>query len=291
MLLSAVAFGAMGPLGKLAYDEGATVGTLLAVRFALAAVVAWALLLATPTGSAEVRSVTGHDVALGLALGAFGYAAQAGGYFAALQRIDASLLSLLVYTYPVIVAVAATRLGRDRLDARRLVALTVATGGLALVVAGAGTGKLDAIGTTLGVVTAVVYSGYILASERVAGRVAPRALSALVCTGAGATLTAVALVAGQLRPEAVTTVGWVWLVSLAVVSTVVAMALFFAGLHRVGPANAAIVSTAEPVVTVVLAMIVFGEILTPMQVLGGMLVLAGVLVLHLRVERLSHAPA
>ena len=46
-LASAAAFGAMGVVGKLAYDEGATVGTLLAVRFALAAAVFWLILICT----------------------------------------------------------------------------------------------------------------------------------------------------------------------------------------------------------------------------------------------------
>ena len=101
-LASGAAFGAMAVFGKLAYDEGATVGTLLAVRFSLAALLFWA-------GGAvrALRALPRHDVLAGLALGACGYALQAGCYFAALERIDASLLSLLVYTFPGLVAVMA----------------------------------------------------------------------------------------------------------------------------------------------------------------------------------------
>src|SRR3712207_2473991 len=95
ILLSAVAFGAMAIFGTLAYDEGATVGTLLAARFVLAALVWWLVLLATRSGLAALRSLTRRDALFGLALGAIGYAGQAGGFFAALERIDASLLSLL----------------------------------------------------------------------------------------------------------------------------------------------------------------------------------------------------
>src|SRR3954452_23390412 len=102
-LASAVAFGGMGIFGKLAYEEGATVGTLLAVRFALAAALFWALVLATGAGR-ELRALSRRDVAAGLGLGACGYALQSGCYFAALERIDASLLSLLLYTFPAIVA-------------------------------------------------------------------------------------------------------------------------------------------------------------------------------------------
>src|SRR3954447_16053852 len=90
-LASAAAFGAMGVFGKLAYDEGATVGTLLAVRFCVAAAVLWLVVLATG-GWRQVRSLPGRDVVLALGLGAVGYCAQAGAYFSALERIDASLL-------------------------------------------------------------------------------------------------------------------------------------------------------------------------------------------------------
>jgi drug/metabolite transporter (DMT)-like permease len=104
-------------------------------------------------------------------------------------------------------------------------------------------------------------------------------LSALVCTGATVTLTTGTALVGDLDPGAVTAAGWGWLLSLAVVSTVIAVSLFFAGLKRVGPSSAAILSTAEPVVTVILAFLVFGEVLGPFQLLGGMLVIAAVLVL------------
>src|ERR687898_698549 len=275
---SGAAFGAMAVFGKLAYGDGATVGTLLAVRFALAAALFWALVLAGGA-AAEIRALRRRDVGVGLALGGAGYALQAGCYFAALERIDASLLSLLLYTFPAIVAAAAVALGRERLDGRRLASLVLASGGLALVVAGAGAGALDPLGAALGLGAAVVYSTYILVSDGIVGRMRPQVLSALVCTGAAASLTVGSALLGQLRPGDLTVAGWGWLACLAVVSTVAAVSLFFAGLQRVGPTTASIVSTAEPVVTVLLAFLVFGELLGPVQLLGGALVLGAVLVL------------
>jgi drug/metabolite transporter (DMT)-like permease len=275
---SGAAFGAMAVFGKLAYDGGATVGTLLAVRFVLAAILFWILVLAAG-GAAEVRALRGRDVGVGLALGAGGYAIQAGCYFTALERIDASLLSLLLYTFPAMVAVAAVALGRERLDGRRLAALGLASGGLALVVAGAGTGALDPVGAALGLGAAVVYSTYILVSEGIVERVRPTVLSAIVCSGAAISLTAGSALLGQLRLGELTFAGWGWLACLAVVSTVAAVSLLFAGLRRVGPTTASILSTVEPVVTVVLAYLVFGELLGMVQVLGGALVIAAVMAL------------
>lgn len=279
-LASATAFGAMGVLGKLAYENGATVGTLLSVRFVLAAALFWILV-----GPRAARGIGRRDLVIALALGACGYAAQAGGYFAALERIDVSVLALLIYTYPAIVAAAAVAIGRERLDRRKLSALVFVLVGLVLLLASAATGDLDPLGTTVGLATACVYSVYILTSQGIAGRVRPLTLAALVCTGAAVTLTVGSALLGQLRPGDLTAAGWGWLACLAVVSTVAAISLFFAGLSRVGPTAAAILSTLEPVTTVVLAYFVFGEVLEGVQLLGGALVLGGVLVLSGRAPR------
>jgi drug/metabolite transporter (DMT)-like permease len=278
---SATAFGAMGVLGKLAYDDGATVGTLLATRFALAAILFWVLMIASGA-IGELRALTRRDLLTALALGALGYAAQAGAYFTALTRMDAGLLSLVLYTFPAIVAVAGILLGRDRIDARRLAALVLASAGLVLVLATAGAGDLDPVGTALGFGAAVVYSGYILVTDSIAGRMRPRVFSTLVCSSAAVTLTAGSALLGQLRPGELTAAGWGWLACIALVSTVAAVSLLFAGIARVGPTVASILSTVEPVVTVLLAFLVFQEVLGPAQLLGGGLVLASVLVLHAR---------
>src|SRR5918997_989869 len=173
---SGAAFGAMAIFGKLAYEDGATVGTLLAVRFVLAAALFWALVVGDGLAR-EIRELCSRDIAAALVLGACGYSIQAGFYFAALEHIDASLLSLLIYTAPAMVAAAAVALGRERLDGRRVASLGLAFGGLALVVAGAGAGALNPLGAALGLGAAVVYATYILVSDGLSARVPPLALA------------------------------------------------------------------------------------------------------------------
>jgi drug/metabolite transporter (DMT)-like permease len=271
VLASAAAFGAMAVLGKLAYEQGATVGTLLSLRFVLAALLFWMLV-----SRDDVRGLRRRDVAGGLALGAGVYALQAGLYFAALERIEASLLSLVVYTFPVMVAVASVLLGRETLSWRRIVALVLASVGLVLILGR--TGPVDALGIALALATAVVYSFYILVGEGIASRVPARVLAALVASGAAVTLSVGSAALGQLAPGRLTLAGWGWILALAVISTVVALSLLFAGLRRVGPTTASILCNAEPVVTVVLAFAAFGEVLAPVQLAGGALVLGGVAV-------------
>src|SRR4051812_47434686 len=186
-LASAAAFGAMAIFGKLAFEQGVSAGTLLPVRFALASAVLWAVLLARGAVPA-LRALPRRDVAFALGLGACGYALQAGCYFLALERIDASLLSLLLYTFPAMVTVAAIALGRERLQRRRVAALALVSVGLTLVLAGAGTGELEAGGVALALAAAVVYSTYILVSDGVSRRLPALTLAALVCTGAALSL-------------------------------------------------------------------------------------------------------
>jgi drug/metabolite transporter (DMT)-like permease len=293
---SAAAFGAMAVFGKLAYENGATVGTLLSVRFALAALVFWAICARRAARSRGARRGTrpgrpghaasrggrpgrpGHaaparrDAVSALALGAVAYALQAGAFFAALTRMDAALVSLLVYTFPAMVAVTAVVMGRERADLRRFTALALASAGLVLVVGGAG--ALDALGVSLALGAAVVYTGYVLVGDGLTRRVEPVLLSALVCSGAAVTLTAGSALLGQLRPGELTAAGWGWLGALALLCTVAAIGLFLAGVRRVGPTTASTLSLAEPVVTALLAFAVFGDVLTAPQLLGGALVLA-----------------
>jgi drug/metabolite transporter (DMT)-like permease len=285
-LLSAAAFGLMAIFAKEAYRTGVSVATLLALRFAFAAGVFWAIVAARRAASTPPAP---RAVLAGLALGAIGYAIQAGGYFGALTRIDASLTSLLLYTYPALVFGAALLLGRERADRRRVAALALATAGAGLVLAGGGAGALDPLGVALALSAAVAYSAYILFADRIVGRIDAFLLSALITTGAALSVTAAGLAGGSLdlgfEPA-----GWAWIAALALVSTVVAASAFLIALPDVGPATASIVSTVEPVVTVAMAMLCFGERLGGVQVAGGALVLAAVVLLAAKVRVRGPAP-
>lgn len=291
-LVSAACFGAMAVFAKLAYAAGVSPGTLLLLRFTLAALLLGALLVLRPglrarrpasTTSASDRR-TGRLVLTALGLGAVGYATQASLYYAALTRIDASLVALVLYTYPALVTVVAALLGRERLTRARSAAALVASVGALLVLLGAGGLRFDTVGVALAFGSAVIYTGYILVSDTVVHALPPVVLSAFVMAGAAVALAGRALVSGGVdlafRP-----VAWVWVGCIAVVSTVAAMLAFFAGMRRTGPSTAAILSTLEPVVTTALAALALGEFLTPVQLLGGLLVLSSAGVVQLRPSR------
>jgi drug/metabolite transporter (DMT)-like permease len=278
-LLSAIGFGAMAVFGKLAYDDGVTVGDLLLVRFGIAALVMLGIVGARDGLRQGLGALPRRTAVAAFLMGAVGYAAQSASYFAALDRIDASLLTLLLYLYPVLVMAGAVVLRRERWSGRRAGALGVALLGMLLVLSGAVTDHFDWLGAGLGVLSALVYTAYILTGDRVLTGVAPIPLTALVCCGAFCTYAVATVVRGG-PTLGFGAAGWGWLTAVALVSTVGAIMLFFAGLARVGPSVASILSVLEPVVTIGLAAAIFGESLTAGQLLGGALVLVAVVVVQ-----------
>lgn len=290
-LLSAAAFGAMAVFGKFAYAEGVSVQALLLVRFVLAAIMLVALAqfaARRDAGMSRTRPTNAPRWAALVAffgLGCVGYAAQAGFYFSALRVMDASLVAILFYTYPALVTLAAALLGRERLTTRRVTALGLTTVGVLLVLGGSGVSVVSPLGAALAVGAALTYTCYILTADRIGPHLPAVRMGALAMSGAATTMvvaTGVAALTGPGVDLALSWWAWFWLACIAVISTVVAMVAFLAGIKRVGPSTAAILSTLEPVVTVGLAAAVLEETPTLGQLVGGACVLTCVVVLQAR---------
>ena len=170
----------------LASDAGADTATTLLVRFGLAALV-FAAVLAWTGGWRALRGLSRRVVLTGLALGAAGYSLQSGLYFAAIGRLDVSLVALLLYTYPAFVTIAALALGRLTPSPRIGAALALASAGLVLVLVAAGTGAFDVTGALMAIGASLTYTTYILVSDGIVGDIEPFALALLVLTGATVT--------------------------------------------------------------------------------------------------------
>jgi drug/metabolite transporter (DMT)-like permease len=86
------------------------------------------------------------------------------------------------------------------------------------------------------------------------------------------------LTARPVLPAQIPSSAWLPLIGVGIVSTALALQTFYAGARRIGAAQASLVSTVEPIYTIVLASILFGERLTPVQLIGGALVIIGVVI-------------
>ncbi|CAG9251192.1 Permease of the drug/metabolite transporter (DMT) superfamily [Burkholderia diffusa] len=261
--LSAAAFGAMAIFGRYAYAAGVDVLGLLIVRFAIGGAV-----LAAIARHRRVAWPRGRALAPLVAMGALGYVGQSFCYFSALQHAQASLVALLLYLYPAFVTLLAAWWLGERLTRAKAVALVLCVAGSALMVGG---GHGEPLGIALALAAAVIYSLYIVGGTKATRGVDPLATTAIICLSATATLVAIAIVRtaafGAPPRWPATAAGWT------------SMLAFFAGLERLGAARTSMLSTLEPVVTVALAALLFGEALSPLQWAGGVAILAAVLAL------------
>jgi len=270
---SAFCFGTLGIFGKFAYRLGLTTPQLLSYRFALAAVLLWLVNAVTRQPVPPRRSLLGLVI-----MGGAGYVGQSASYFSALHYIPASTNALLLYTYPVVVTLLAALLFGESLGWMRLLAVGLAFFGTLLVVE-AQVRAAAPIGIVLGLGSAAFYTGYILYGSRLLPGLPPVAATATIMTSAAAVWSTFAAASGQIA------VSWTLprlalIVSFAVVGTTIPILAFILGLPRVGPSRAAILSTFEPASTVLLAVIILGETTSPLQILGGALILLSVLALE-----------
>jgi drug/metabolite transporter (DMT)-like permease len=272
-LASAVFMSGLGVTTQLAFDAGAPMGTLLSGRFLVAAALLWPLVLILRPQRPGRRQVVA-----GLLLG-LGYSAHSWLFSESLARLDAGLVDLLLFTYPALVMLGAIALGRERWSTRGAIALGAATAGTSLVLVG-GLGNIDAFGAALAFASAIAYTAYILTSAGQLERTDPFLLTALVTTGAAITLS----VRGAVQSDVSVDLAASAFALIAVVGlvAVAGMGTFVAGIRRLGPSRASIVSAVQPALTPVLGFLVFSDRLGPAQVLGGALVVAGVVVLEAR---------
>lgn len=135
----------------------------------------------------------------------------------------------------------------------------------------------QAIGAVMAIVAALIYSIYIIIGTNVMKHVSPVQSSAVIFASAGAVYGTLTFVNGAHFPA--TSAGWLAVLGIIFVSTIIPVTTFLAGLERIGPTNAAMLSTIEPIVTVLLATWLFGDQLEPIVLLGGGLILTAVVLL------------
>lgn len=290
VVISAVAFGSGGLFARPVYALGVDWLTLMAWRFGIAGALAWLILLGSPAARRALLALPRRTLLVSMGLGVW-YVSNTATYYAGIATVPLSLAALIISLYPPVVAVLALRLGRPLEGRRAWTALAIALLGVALALGG-----IDAVGAPplegLVLVTAapLLYAGWIILAARHAGERSDRTghgteagasasvIGAVMLSTTALVYWVVALGIGHpVLPHTIPAGAWPGILGVAVVAGFLSLQAFYAGAQRVGAAQASLISTVEPLWTIVAASILFGERLSPVQLLGGALILAGVL--------------
>jgi drug/metabolite transporter, DME family len=267
---AAVLWGLLGPVTRIALREG-----MGAVEVAF-----WRALLAAGLFAVHAIAIRRvklqrRDVPSVVAFGVVGVAGLLACYSRAVETGGAALAAILLYTAPVWVALLSALFLGERMTGRKLLALGLATAGVAGIAASSGGGGIRLTPAALGwgLASGFAYALYYLFGKRYFERYAT------------ATLFIYALPVGALAMLPMvefhhkTPAAWASLVFLAVVSTYLAYLFYSAGLRRVEATRASTVATVEPVVAAVAALLMWNERLSPAGYACAAVVLLGVLLM------------
>jgi drug/metabolite transporter (DMT)-like permease len=294
-LLSAAFFGTSGSLARSLLDAGWTPGAAVAVRISVAA-----LLLAIPA----IVSLHGRwhllrrDPVILVAYGVVAFAGAQLCYFNAVKHISVGVALLLEYMG--VVLVVGWQWLRHGHRPRRLTTIgsAIALVGLVLVLDLTGDVRLDTIGVLWGFAAAIGLASYFVLSARIAPDLPPLVVASAGMSSGALTLLALGLV-GALPMHATfgtvamagRSVSWlVPVVGMAVVAGAFAYVAGIAAARRLGASLSSFVGLTEVVFAVLFAWLLLGELPTGMQLVGGALIVAGVILVHTDDARGAVAP-
>lgn len=257
-------------LGKFAYANGVTPFTLAALRTLVAVLLLWGWYLLF--GRSYLKRITWQELLGCLAVGAVNGVGSL-LYYSGLSRLDASRASFLntLYVLWVVIFLAASGQPVGRLT---LVRLGMAVTGV-YILTGGGEGEPNWLGAMLMAASAATYGWHLVMGQWILADVPSQTASPYILTAMAITVGLARLAQGK-PIESIPGAGWGTILALGV-TTVISRLLMFAGLRRLGGIETALISLLELVVSLVLAFLLLGERLTPLQWVGGLILVFSVL--------------
>lgn len=289
-LLSALAFGTSGTFATMLMDTGWSAGAVVTVRIGGAALV---LLVPTVIALRGRWSVLRRHAVTVLAYGLVAVAGCQLAYFSAVDRLSVGVALLLEYLAPVLI-VGWAWLRHQRRPARlTLAGCAAALLGLALVLDVTSGARIDALGVVYGLLAALGLVAFFTLPAQDDSDLPPQVLAggglvvgALALAGAGAVGvlpmdagTRDIAVAGASLPW------WVAVVELVLVAAVLAYLTGVVAARMLGATVASFVGLSEVVLAVLVAWLLVGQSMAPVQLLGGLAILVGVICVRLGQQR------
>ena len=286
-VVAATLFGMLGPLSRFGAEAGVEGVAFTAWRAILGST--FLAILITARGAlrpsmASIRGLSPRGRASLVTAALMGVTLNV-SMFTAFGLIPIALALMLFYLYPAGVVVVDLALGHERMTLSRLVALLLSSAGVVLVLFGGGVGlAANPLGIALGLASAASQVVFITVSRHGYSGVPADAATLVILGTSVVGATTIALLVGQgdsLLVPFQSVQSWPVLLLAGIAAAGVSSLLFLTAIRTIGGTRTGILMLLEPVVGVLLAALLLGESFTAVQAVGGVLVMAGALVLQL----------
>lgn len=284
MALSAIGLGVAVTLMKiLPAEAGMTPGQIAVWRFLIAAPFMWLLVLIRKGGSKAIPDQFPKLLLLG---GVYSMASLLA--LLSLNRLPSSIYVIIVFFYPSLIVIYHL-IRRQPVPRLWWLGLPLTLIGLTLTVFQFGqAAELNSLGIVLAALNGLAMAVYVLWSEKVFSGIGDRQTgSAWVMTGAMVVGLLLVLFFGFKTPDTFT--GWALLFVLGIVGTLIPIFAMNVGIQMLGSARSSVISTLQPVVTVVISTVFLNDILTMTQWIGGVVLIVAIILLQRSPEKQSGA--
>ncbi|KMT21753.1 DMT family transporter [Clostridium cylindrosporum] len=273
-IMSSAAFGLSPIFGKLSYASGSNPTSILLFRFLIAGVVLLAYLIYKKI---DIR-ITKQQFIVLLLIGGVGYTVTTETLFMSYVTLGAGLGTTLHFIYPALVCLISIFVFKERVSRVKLISLLLAGIGLYSLIAFENQ-KLDIIGVILALTSGVTYSVSIIAlGFKTITSIDNRIATMYVSFGAfiGMLLYGVFSDTIVLKFNAGIVFSYI---GIALVSTILAIIFFLKAIETIGPTSTSILATLEPIISIILGIIIFGENLSFSLVIGSAFIVISTIIL------------
>lgn len=288
VITAAVLWAGSGTVGKALFGTGVTPMDVVQVRATFGSLFVALFFACRARHLFRVRRA---DLVFLILLGGVVMALVQLTYFTTISKIQVAAAILLQYLAPILVAFYSICFWRERLTLFKVLSVCLSFAGCYLVVGGYNLQllQLNRVGILWGVASAVCYATYTLLGERGMQRYSPWTVLFYALFFSAITWHILYppfhyLFAGFTMSQ------WVGLIYIAVFGTAIPFGLYFVGINYVRSTRASITATLEPISAGFIAYLFLGEILEPLQILGGALVIVAIVMLQLRSEQDALTP-
>jgi drug/metabolite transporter (DMT)-like permease len=289
VVLAATCWASGASASKFLFHSGVTPFQLVQMRITAAVVFLFLWLL---WRHRSLLRIAREDAGYFLVLGTFGMAAINITYLYAISKLNVAAALILEYLAPVLIALYTVVFQRERLSRWTVAAIAAAVSGCYLVVGAYNLNvfQLNLAGILSGLGAAASFAWWSVYGEYGMRRYNPWTVLFYA-------LLVAAVEWNLLHPplEAFmhdyTPATWGLIFFVALVGAILPFGLYYEGISRIRATRASITSTIEPIMAGVLSFIFLGEVMAPLQILGGVLVIGAIILLQVKQEHDAKAPA
>jgi drug/metabolite transporter (DMT)-like permease len=279
--ISATAFASLAIFIKLGYSSGLDTKNMLFYRFVSASFFMFLfLLIKNPDSLKPSKTLIKKAIFMGGIL----YTAQSFSFFSSVSYVSPSVSELLLYIYPAFVSILAVLIFKEKIGLFKIGYIVVILSGFAFIFHDALHSQLRLLGVIFGLTAMIIYSIYLIVVQHFLKDENPLSLTFYTILFAAVAFSIIF----HPKPKLPTMNQFAIIVSLGLISTVVAIAFLFASIDVIGSSLTSVFSSFEPIITILLSVVVLHMGMNNYQIAGAVLILTGVFlanIYHIRIEK------